>query len=85
MANAVPFRAFGGPPLMLTQHVENSIDAIKEKNGWKGEYCDRKKIGKIKIIIDEENNEVRVIDDGSGVIDPRWDPETIRSTVKNWG
>jgi CxxC-x17-CxxC domain-containing protein len=71
MANADAFRAFGGSPLMLTEHVENGIDAIKDREKWKGDYG-QKKIGKVQIVIDEENSEVRVIDDGTGIVDPIW-------------
>jgi hypothetical protein len=42
MANADAFRAFGGSPLMLTEHVENGIDAIKEREKWKGDYVQKK-------------------------------------------
>lgn len=71
MANASAFRAFGGSPLMLTEHVENGIDAIKERANWNGEYT-VKNIGKIEIIIDTTNEQVIVIDDGTGIEDPIW-------------
>ena len=71
IANADAFRAFGGSPLMLTEHVENGIDAIKVRADW-NDKDNRKHIGKIEIIIDDKNSRVIVIDDGSGIEDPLW-------------
>ena len=53
-SNANAFKAFGGSPLMLTEHVENGIHAIKDRHNWKGDY-NKKKMGKVEVIIDEKN------------------------------
>jgi len=71
MANANAFRAIGGSPMMFTEHVENGIDAIKVLNNWKS-TDPPKKLGNIRIIFDDTNSKVIVIDDGSGIEDPIW-------------
>jgi hypothetical protein len=59
----------GGANLMLTEHVENGIDAIEDfvkiKNLKNYE-------GKITVQIAKERQELIIIDNGSGVIDPVW-------------
>ena len=61
------FRAHGGAGLMLTEHVENGIDAIED-------LIKIKKLksypGKIDIIIDVDHKKLIVKDNGSGMIDP---------------
>lgn len=63
------FRHHGGSSLMLTEHIENGLDAIED-------FTKTKKIqnykGKIDIIIDDQNKRVIVIDNGTGIIDPIW-------------
>ncbi|PJC50951.1 MAG: hypothetical protein CO032_02145, partial [Nitrosopumilales archaeon CG_4_9_14_0_2_um_filter_34_16] len=62
-----------GAPWMLTEFVENGSDAIKHNrksisdngNNFSG-------VGKIILEIDEKKLEVRVIDNGTGIIDPLW-------------
>lgn len=71
IANADAFRAFGGSPLMLTEHIENGCDAIKVKANWR-EGDTRTHIGKIEIIIDQKNYRIIVIDNGTGIEDPLW-------------
>lgn len=59
----------GGANLMLTEHVENGIDAIEDfvkvNNLHKYE-------GRITIRIDSQREELIIIDNGSGIIDPVW-------------
>jgi len=63
------FRHHGGSTLMLTEHIENGIDAIedlikvKKLQNYKGQ---------IDIIIDEKYSRIIVIDNGTGIIDPIW-------------
>ena len=63
------FRHHGGATLMLTEHVENGIDAIEDLKKIKKI---EKHQGKIEIIIDEDNLRVIIIDNGTGIIDPIW-------------
>lgn len=70
-ANADAFHALGGIPLMLTEHVENGIDAIKDRPRVEGLNKSFPK-GQVEIIIDEHKSEVRIIDNGTGVLDPIW-------------
>ena len=71
MANANAFRAIGGSPMMFTEHVENGVDAIKAINKWKSDDPPRK-LGTVRIIFDDKESKVIVIDDGSGIEDPIW-------------
>lgn len=61
------FRAHGGAGLMLTEHVENGIDAVED-------LIKIKKLknhpGEIDIIIDVDDEKLIVKDNGSGLIDP---------------
>lgn len=61
------FRAHGGASLMLTEHVENGIDAIED-------LIKIKKLknypGQIDVIIDTDNEKLIIKDNGSGMIDP---------------
>jgi len=61
------FRAHGGAGLMLTEHVENGIDAIED-------LVKIKKLenypGEIDVIIDEDYEKLIIKDNGSGMIDP---------------
>jgi len=69
--NAAAFQAAGGAPLMITEHVENGIDAIKQnkKNSSEGGNS-FSGIGKIDVEIDDDNSEVRIIDNGTGILEP---------------
>lgn len=60
------FEALGGSSLMLTEPVENGVDSIIEANK-KG----LKIKGKIRILIDNTTEQVVIIDNGLGFIDPR--------------
>jgi len=64
------FRHHGGSTLMLTEHVENGIDAIEDLTKIK--KLKNPHDGKIEIIIDEDKSRVIVIDNGTGIIDPIW-------------
>jgi hypothetical protein len=63
------FRSNGGANLMLTEHVENGIDAIedlikiKKLKDYEGEIF-------VKIVEDDEL--LIITDNGSGIIDPVW-------------
>ena len=61
------FRVYGGAGLMLTEHVENGIDAIED-------LMKIKKLknypGQIDIIIDKNSEKLIIKDNGSGMIDP---------------
>ena len=63
------FRHHGGSTLMLTEHIENGIDAIEDLvkiNDLKNYQ------GKIDITIDTSNSRIIVIDNGTGIMDPIW-------------
>jgi len=72
-----------GAPWMLTEFVENGSDAIKvnrrpptdDGNNFTG-------MGKVIIEIDEKKLEVRVIDNGTGIIDPVWVIENPFQSMK---
>ena len=54
---------------MLTEHIENDIDAIEDLlkiNNIKNYQ------GEINIIIDTSNSRIIVIDNSTGIIDPIW-------------
>ncbi|MBI3027856.1 hypothetical protein HYY70_07130 [Candidatus Woesearchaeota archaeon] len=58
------FEARGGSSLMLTEAVENGVDAIIKFNENK-----KKKIkGKIKVLIDKDNERILIIDNGTGFL-----------------
>lgn len=63
------FRSNGGANLMLTEHVENGIDAIEDLIKTKGLKTYDGKIF-VKIIIDDEL--LIITDNGTGIIDPIW-------------
>ena len=63
------FRHHGGSTLMLTEHIENGIDAIEDLIKT---YNLKNYQGKIDIIIDNANSRIIVIDNGTGIIDPIW-------------
>ena len=60
------FEALGGSSLMLTEPVENSVDSIIKANK-KG----LKLKGKIRVLIDKTSEQVIVLDNGLGFLDPR--------------
>ena len=60
------FRAHGGAGLMLTEHVENGIDAIEDLT--KIEKL-KNYPGKIDVIIDVDSEKLIIKDNGSGMID----------------
>jgi hypothetical protein len=60
------FEALGGSSLMLTEPVENSVDSVIEAN-----KTGLKIKGKIRILIDNKAEEVIIIDNGLGFINPR--------------
>jgi len=72
-----------GAPWMLTEFVENGIDAIKQNrkslsedgNNFSGS-------GKVIIEIDDKKLEVRVIDNGTGILDPVWVIENPFQSMK---
>ncbi len=61
------FRAHGGAGLMLTEHVENGIDAIEDLMKIKKL---KKYPGKIDVIIDKDFEKLIIKDNGSGMVDP---------------
>jgi len=61
------FRAHGGAGLMLTEHVENGIDAIEDLIKIKKL---KNHLGEIDVIIDVDHEKLIVKDNGSGLIDP---------------
>jgi len=66
IGNAAAFAAFGGAPLMLTEAVENGNDAIEDARrnfGFQGQ-------GYILIEVNSEDEEIRVIDNGTGILNP---------------
>ena len=58
------FEARGGSSLMLTEAVENGVDAIIKFN----ENKKKKTKGEIKVIIDKENERILIIDNGTGFL-----------------
>ena len=72
-----------GAPWMLTEFVENGSDAIKQNrqlpkddgNNFTGK-------GTVIIEIDEKKLEVRVIDNGTGILDPVWVIENPFQSMK---
>jgi len=62
-----------GAPWMLTEFVENGSDAIKQnrmsKNNDGNDFSGK---GEIILEIDEKKLEIRIIDNGTGIIDPFW-------------
>lgn len=62
-----------GAGWMLTEFVENGSDAIKinRENESKG-GSNFSGVGKITIEIDNNNLEIRIIDNGTGILDPVW-------------
>jgi hypothetical protein len=63
------FRHHGGSTLMLTEHIENGIDAIVDSIKL---YNFKNFQGKIEITIDKPNSRIIVIDNGTGIMDPIW-------------
>ena len=63
------FRHHGGSTLMLTEHIENGIDAIEDLIKI---YNFKNFQGKIDIIIDQSNSQIIVSDNGTGILDPIW-------------
>lgn len=63
LSNAAAFQAKGGSPLMLTEAVENSNDAIEENRRLFGVRT----IGEIQIIVNNKLQEIMVIDNGTGL------------------
>lgn len=66
IGNAAAFAALGGAPLMLTEAVENGSDAIEDARrnfGFVGK-------GYIMIEVDSELQEIRVVDNGTGILQP---------------
>jgi len=61
------FEAKGGTSLMLTEAVENGVDAIIKFNQLHSKKVD----GKIKVIIDKSKNRILVTDNGTGILDIR--------------
>ena len=61
------FRAHGGAGLMLTEHVENGIDAIEDLSKIKKL---KNYLGKINVIVDVDSEKLIIKDNGSGMIDP---------------
>ena len=61
------FRAHGGAGLMLTEHIENGIDAVEDlvKIRKLKNYP-----GKIDVIVDIDSEKLIIKDNGSGMIDP---------------
>jgi len=59
----------GGANLMLTEHVENGIDAIEDFVKVKNL---RNYEGRITVQIVEDRQELIIIDNGNGIIDPVW-------------
>jgi len=66
IANAAAFALVGGPPLMLTEAVENSNDAIEHARHEFG----KKDAGFICVDVDTWRKEIRVIDNGTGILWP---------------
>src|SRR3989338_7939615 len=58
------FEARGGSSLMLTEAVENGVDAIIKFN----EIRKKKVKGKIKVMIDEDKRRIIVTDNGTGFL-----------------
>lgn len=63
------FRHHGGATLMLTEHVENGIDAVEDLRNINNLNSHD---GKIEVILDEQELRVIIIDNGTGIIDPIW-------------
>jgi len=83
IANADAFHQAGGAPLMLTEHVENGIDAIKQNRKSVSEGGSNfTSIGKVEIIIDEQNSQVIIIDNGTGILKPIWIIENPFKSLK---
>lgn len=63
------FRHHGGSSLMLTEHIENGIDAVEDlvKIENLTSY-----VGSIDILLDSKKNRIIIIDNGTGILDPIW-------------
>jgi len=71
--NAAAFQHAGGAPLMITEHVENGIDAIKQNKKTSADGgTNFTGMGQIDIIIDDRNREAICIDNGTGILKPIW-------------
>jgi hypothetical protein len=66
VSNAAAFALVGGPPLMLTEAVENSNDAIEHARRELG----MEEKGFICVEVDTWKKEIRIIDNGTGVLWP---------------
>jgi len=66
LSNAAAFALVGGAPLMLTETVENANDAIEDAKALQR----RGPSGRIMIEIDTRDREIRVIDNGTGILQP---------------
>jgi len=73
------FEALGGSSLMLTEPVENSVDSIIEANK-KGVRVK----GIIRIFIDRRNEQVVIVDNGLGFIEPRHISERPFDSLKKY-
>lgn len=72
-----------GAPWMLTEFVENGIDAIKQNRQPPSEKGNNfSGINKIILEIDEKKLEVRIIDNGTGILDPVWVIENPFQSMK---
>lgn len=71
-ANAAEAQKMGAS-WMLTEFVENGSDAIKQNRKSPSEYGNNfSGTGKIIVEIDDKKLEVRIIDNGTGILDPFW-------------
>lgn len=76
VANAAAFALVGGPPLMLTEAIENSNDAIEQARHEFG----IKETGFICVEMDTWSKEIRVIDNGTGIL---WPIHLLRKPFKS--
>ena len=66
LSNAAAFALVGGAPLMLTEAVENSNDAIEDAGRLFGQSGQ----GEVIVEIDTKAREMKVVDNGSGILNP---------------
>jgi len=71
-ANAAEAQRMGAP-WMTTEFVENGADAFKQLLRYlRNAGINFSITGEIIIVVDEKNFEVRIIDNGTGILDPIW-------------